>query len=120
MLFYCKEGMSIEMFENTKPMIAILTLTMLKLQKQGYTADGVDAYFESKAEQDDVSIGSLEKAKFYYPIKTNSMCLQCHGKPNSNIKSNTLNKIKNLYPNDLATGYNENEIRGIWSITFNK
>jgi hypothetical protein len=25
-----------------------------------------------------------------------------------------------LYPKDLAIGYNENEVRGIWSITFDK
>ena len=33
---------------------------------------------------------------------------------------NTLTHIKELYPKDLATGYSENQNRGIWSITFNK
>ena len=74
----------------------------------------------SKKESEPIVVESGNNVNVYYPIKTNSMCLQCHGKPNSNIKSNTLNKIKNLYPNDLATGYSENEIRGIWSITFSK
>ena len=59
------------------------------------------------------------KVHFYYLIPTNTMCLQCHGKP-ENIKPEVLKKIKLLYPNDLATGYNENEVRGIWSITFDK
>lgn len=62
---------------------------------------------------------SKEKINFYYPITTNSMCLQCHGKPD-NIKADVKEKILNLYPNDLATGYSENEVRGIWSITFDK
>jgi len=55
---------------------------------------------------------------FYYPITTNSMCLQCHGKPNQQIKSEVLASINRMYPNDLATGYDVNQIRGIWSITF--
>lgn len=56
---------------------------------------------------------------FYYPIVTNTMCLQCHGKQ-ENIKPEVQKKITELYPNDLATGYGENEVRGIWSITFDK
>lgn len=57
------------------------------------------------------------KTRFYYPIVTNTMCLQCHGKPNI-INTEVLLQIKDLYPNDLATGYDENEVRGIWSIGF--
>jgi cytochrome c553 len=59
------------------------------------------------------------KVNFYFPITTNTMCLQCHGKP-ENIKPEVRAKTLKLYPNDLAVGYGENEVRGIWSITFNK
>ncbi len=55
------------------------------------------------------------KNKFYYPIVTNKMCLQCHGKPEE-MKPEVLQKIKELYPEDKALGYSENEVRGIWSI----
>ena len=55
------------------------------------------------------------KNKFYYPIVTNKMCLQCHGKPEE-MKPAVLQKIKELYPEDKALGYSENEVRGIWSI----
>ncbi|MGY5850054.1 c-type heme family protein [Salegentibacter sp. F14] len=55
------------------------------------------------------------KNKFYYPIVTNQMCLQCHGKPEQ-MKPEVLKKIKELYPDDKALGYSENEVRGIWSI----
>lgn len=55
------------------------------------------------------------KSKFYYPIVTNKMCLQCHGKPEE-MKPEVLQKIKELYPQDKALGYSENEVRGIWSI----
>jgi hypothetical protein len=71
-------------------------------------------------ESEPIVVETKEKVSFYYPIKTNSMCLQCHGKSTSDIKINTLKHIKELYPNDLATGYSENQVRGIWSITFHQ
>lgn len=52
----------------------------------------------------------------YYPILTNAMCLQCHGQPNVDISMATLDKIKTLYPDDQATGYNVNELRGLWVV----
>lgn len=60
------------------------------------------------------------ETEFYYPIVTNSMCLKCHGTPGKELESLTLSKIMALYPEDKATGYNENEVRGIWSIQFEK
>ncbi|PIB31626.1 cytochrome c family protein [Gaetbulibacter sp. 5U11] len=60
------------------------------------------------------------KVHVYYPITTNTMCLQCHGKANQDIKKPTLNKLASLYPKDKALGYNSNEVRGIWSISFDK
>lgn len=57
---------------------------------------------------------------FYYPITTNDMCLQCHGTLSNEIKSDTYKTIKGLYPNDKAIGYDVNQVRGIWSITFDK
>lgn len=55
----------------------------------------------------------------YYPIMTNKMCMQCHGKPEIDIKTKTLTQIQNIYPNDKAIGYMENELRGIWVIEMN-
>ena len=71
-------------------------------------------------ESETIVVETNKNVKVYYPIKTNSMCLQCHGSTSSDIKANTLSKINTLYPKDLATGYSENQVRGIWSITFNK
>lgn len=56
--------------------------------------------------------------RFYFPIKTNAMCLKCHGEPKSDINASTLAKINEIYPNDQAKGYEANQIRGIWSILF--
>ena len=52
--------------------------------------------------------------QFYYPIVTNDMCLKCHGQPEKEVAL----KIAELYPKDKATGYSENQVRGIWSIVF--
>lgn len=57
---------------------------------------------------------------FYYPITTNTLCLQCHGKPEEEIQPATMAKLLELYPADKAIGYSENEIRGIWAITFDE
>ncbi|MBA6151377.1 Tll0287-like domain-containing protein [Gelidibacter maritimus] len=55
--------------------------------------------------------------QIYFPILTNPMCMQCHGKP-KNIESPTLKKLTVLYPEDKALGYDLNEVRGIWKVTF--
>ena len=61
-----------------------------------------------------------DQVKFYYPITTNTMCLQCHGNPNAEIKPETYKTLNALYPNDKATGYDVDQVRGIWSISFEK
>lgn len=71
----------------------------------------------AKKEIKPVVIEKENKVQFYYPIETNTMCLQCHGKQ---IKPEVSKQIMKLYPKDLAIGYSENEVRGIWSITFDK
>ena len=59
--------------------------------------------------------GTLKNGVFYAPITTNAMCLQCHG-TEKDIKPEVMAKIKSLYPHDKATGYQENEIRGLMVI----
>ena len=71
----------------------------------------------AKKQLQPVVIDKGDYVQFYYPIPTNTMCLQCHGKQ---IKPDVQNQILNLYPKDLAVGYDENELRGIWSIRFPK
>ncbi|MGM0636008.1 MAG: Tll0287-like domain-containing protein [Bacteroidota bacterium] len=61
-----------------------------------------------------------KKVDFYYPITTNDMCLKCHGTVGKELKRETYDKILELYPDDKAIGYDVNEVRGIWSISFEK
>ena len=56
----------------------------------------------------------------YYPILTNNMCMQCHGDPQKQIQTSTLELIQEFYPNDKAFGYGEGELRGIWVVDMEK
>ena len=67
-----------------------------------------------------IVVESSNHVNVYYPIKTNSMCLQCHGTPKTQVKENTLAALKQLYPNDKALGYDINQVRGIWNVSFSK
>jgi len=56
---------------------------------------------------------------YYKPIKTAMpACLKCHGTPGEDIQPATHETIRELYPNDEATGYSLNEFRGLWKIEF--
>ena len=48
------------------------------------------------------------------------MCLQCHGSKDIQIKPDVYKSLQKLYPKDKAIGYNDNQVRGIWSISFKK
>jgi hypothetical protein len=61
-----------------------------------------------------------DNVNFYYPIITNGMCLQCHGSKDVQIKPNVYKTLEELYPKDKAIGYSDNQVRGIWSISFKK
>ncbi|NQU52049.1 MAG: DUF3365 domain-containing protein [Bacteroidetes bacterium] len=45
-------------------------------------------------------------------------CLKCHGIRDADINLPTQKKLQKLYPNDLATGYDLNDFRGLWKIEF--
>lgn len=50
---------------------------------------------------------------YYEPLITNGLCLQCHGEKGKSISADIAKKIEKLYPEDLAFGYKENEVRGL-------
>ncbi|MBZ9651882.1 c-type heme family protein [Psychroflexus montanilacus] len=71
-------------------------------------------------EPEPIVVEADQQVKFYYPIVTNDMCLKCHGTPGHEIETETLERIEQLYPEDRAIGYDVNEVRGMWSISFDK
>lgn len=52
----------------------------------------------------------------HFPIRTNQMCMQCHGMPGSEIKPETQNAIRERYPDDEATGYRPGQLRGLFVV----
>ncbi len=71
-------------------------------------------------ENQDTLIVVSKQIVYYKSIRTGMpACLKCHGIPGQDISVSTLEKINKLYPKDLATGYNLNDFRGLWRISFN-
>ncbi len=64
-------------------------------------------------QHDDGTVG------YYAPIKISMpTCLKCHGEVGKDIKAEDYKVLKSLYPNDVAVGYKEGELRGMFSIQF--
>lgn len=57
---------------------------------------------------------------YYTPILVENKCLMCHGTLNKELSKSADSIIKSYYPEDLATGFAEGDLRGIWSISFEK
>ncbi len=58
---------------------------------------------------------------FTKPILINNpLCLRCHGEVGKEISPENHQLIVELYPEDKATGYAMNQLRGMWSIRLSK
>ena len=56
---------------------------------------------------------------FYAPIVLNNpLCLSCHGRPREEIAREHLALLKEVYPEDQATGFKLGDLRGLWRIDF--
>ena len=67
----------------------------------------------------DTIVQENKKLIYYKPIKIAlPACLKCHGETGSDIDPATSEKLQNLYPADLATGYKLNDFRGLWKVEF--
>lgn len=51
--------------------------------------------------------------RYMKPIATSGVCLKCHG---GTITNEITNKVKALYPNDQAIGFNVGDIRGAFTL----
>lgn len=79
-----------------------------------------DSLSKNKELKPIVEIDADQKKHFYAPIIVQAKCLVCHGEINKTMSASTDSIIKVIYPFDIATGYKEGDVRGVWSITFNK
>jgi hypothetical protein len=66
-----------------------------------------------------VLISENEHLIYYKPIKiAMPACLTCHGTEGKELNPKAAFIVRQKYPNDLATGYKEGDLRGMWKITF--
>jgi hypothetical protein len=54
--------------------------------------------------------------RFYQPLVTQSLCLQCHGGPDD-LGAGVVDALSELYPADEAVGFSEGELRGLLHVT---
>jgi hypothetical protein len=79
-----------------------------------------DAFQKGEALQENVYLFD-DRIEYYKPIMlAKEACLKCHGQPGKDIAEETMKKISERYPNDLATGFALNDFRGAWQVTFSK
>ena len=55
---------------------------------------------------------------YYAPIRLEKRCLSCHGRLGVEVSPAVDSLIRSYYPKDMAVGFEENDLRGIWSIAF--
>ena len=58
-------------------------------------------------------VETQDSMQYLKPIVTGKVCLACHG---SKVSGDLKAKIKKLYPNDLATGFEEGSLRGAFLV----
>jgi len=62
-----------------------------------------------------------KEVHYYKPIILSAaLCLNCHGKIGSDISDNNYEVIKALYTEDNAAGHKMGDLRGVWSIQFER
>lgn len=64
-------------------------------------------------------VESEEGAGYYSKIMMKPFCLTCHGS-SEQIMPEVAAVLDSLYPNDLATGYEAGQLRGMWTVKFNE
>lgn len=81
------------------------------------------ASFEEKIEKGKKAEPVIERTDsaeiFYAPIAIKKdLCLKCHGKKEVDIPVEHYERIRELYPEGKAMGYEKGDLRGLWRIEF--
>lgn len=110
---------------------AVIKRTSLKLRNPQNAPDSMEVtmlkiYDQMSKMRNPVLVPKiLEKGdneiQFFAPIQIkNETCLKCHGVLGQTMKEEDYYYIQQHYPNDQATGYKMNDVRGMWSITLKR
>lgn len=67
--------------------------------------------------QSSIQVENSEVLLYTKPITiAGGLCLNCHGKIGQELSEQNYDTILSYYPQDMATGYQLNELRGMWAI----
>ena len=111
----------------SKTFHAKIKRSSLKLRNSSNQPDSLEAYMldlylqiekMKKPIVGKTLLANNSDVRYFAPILLKSQCLKCHGVIGQDIKDETYSIIKEHYPNDQAVGYQEGQLRGIWSINF--
>jgi len=73
---------------------------------------------KNKQPLENVVLESSGNIHYFKPIILQTMCRNCHGIAGSDIQPLVVDQIKRRYPTDMATGFSEGDLRGMWHIRF--
>jgi len=62
--------------------------------------------------------GNKTVYRYYKPLFVAPLCLNCHGKDDTNIPKEVLEEILRRYPKDKARGYSVGDFRGLIRVEF--
>lgn len=84
--------------------------------------ESIQAYIQKLQDGSELSpriIYGSEMVTFHAPLQMVAYtCLSCHGDKTEDIREQDLTVIDQHYPDDEATGFELDELRGIWSVKF--
>ncbi len=102
------------------PSYAHVRRTSLKVRNEANKPDSIDKVIMNEYQENiqkntfkpnDIKVVNIGNVyRVYKPLLTKKMCLKCHGE---NISNDIKAVIKNVYPNDKATGFKEGDLRGV-------
>ncbi|HSJ69427.1 MAG TPA: DUF3365 domain-containing protein [Anditalea sp.] len=91
-----------------------------KPREEEETLLGAYEYNHEMGENSEPNIQKLQNGEILLYTRAinipGQFCLNCHGDPNSDIDTEVVDKINNLYPNDNAKGHKIGDLRGMWSV----
>lgn len=87
--------------------------SMLSKMEQDHKAGSMkEAYVEIVTAAD-----GKKSMRFMKPVVTEKLCLNCHGTQET-LNKDAVKKIAEMYPDDKATGYSENQVRGAFTVIY--
>lgn len=126
----CKEIAPAKAKEVSGKYKASIRRVSLKNRNIGNTPDEYEASMLRNMEQDlaggklkeayaevVIAAGGKKNLRFMKPVVTEALCLNCHGTPDK-LNPEAAKAIKELYPDDKATGYGLNQIRGAVTVIY--